>query len=101
MVTLGILPKSLSALICQPENAATATVPTLASRVSMSRSAFATRFRAHVGERLLDHLTQWRMAPVARLMRESRGMKLAAMAAAVGYESETSFDKVFVAQPLS
>jgi hypothetical protein len=34
-------------------------------------------------------------------MRESRGMKLAAMAAAVGYESETSFDKVFVAQPLS
>jgi AraC-like DNA-binding protein len=31
----------------------------------------------------------------ARLMRESRGMKLGAIAAAVGYESESSFGKVF------
>ena len=71
------------------------TVPSLARRVSMSRSAFAARFRAHVGETPLEHLTQWRMVRAARLMRESRGMKLAAIAAAVGYESESSFGKVF------
>jgi AraC-like DNA-binding protein len=71
------------------------TVPTLASRVLMSRSAFAARFRAHVGETPLEHLTQWRMVRAARLMRESPPMKLAAIAAAVGYESESSFGKVF------
>jgi AraC-like DNA-binding protein len=71
------------------------TVPSLASRVAMSRSAFAARFRAHVGETPLEHLTQWRMVRAARLMRESRPMKLAAIAAAMGYESESSFGKVF------
>jgi AraC-like DNA-binding protein len=71
------------------------TVPSLARRVSMSRSAFAARFRAHVGETPLEHLTQWRMVRAARLMRESRGMKLAAIGATVGYESESSFGKVF------
>jgi transcriptional regulator GlxA family with amidase domain len=71
------------------------TVPSLASRVSMSRSAFAARFRAHVGETPLEHLTQWRMVRAARLMRERPPMKLAAIAAAVGYESESSFGKVF------
>jgi AraC-like DNA-binding protein len=61
----------------------------------MSRSAFAARFRAHVGETPLEHLTQWRMVRAARLMRERPPMKLAAIAAAVGYESESSFGKVF------
>jgi AraC-like DNA-binding protein len=71
------------------------TVPMLASRVAMSRSAFAARFRAHVGETPLEHLTQWRMVRAARLMRESPPTKLAAIAGAVGYESESSFGKVF------
>jgi AraC-like DNA-binding protein len=71
------------------------TVPGLARRVSMSRSAFAARFRALVGETPLDHLTQWRMVRAANLLREKRSMKMAAIAAAVGYESESSFGKVF------
>jgi len=70
-------------------------VAELARSVSMSRSAFATRFRELVGETPLDHLTQWRMVRAASMMRESRPMKLAAIASAVGYESESSFGKVF------
>jgi AraC-like DNA-binding protein len=71
------------------------TVSTLASRVSMSRSAFAARFRVLVGETPLEHLTQWRMVRAARMVRERRPVKLAAIAAAVGYDSESSFGKVF------
>ncbi|AUX48504.1 AraC family transcriptional regulator [Sorangium cellulosum] len=71
------------------------TVPELARAASMSRSAFAARFRELVGETPLEHLTQWRMVRAARMMRERRSMKLAAIADAVGYESESSFGKVF------
>ncbi|KYF94048.1 AraC family transcriptional regulator [Sorangium cellulosum] len=71
------------------------TVPELARVASMSRSAFAARFRELVGETPLDHLTQWRMVRAASMMRENRPMKLAAIATAVGYESESSFGKVF------
>ena len=71
------------------------TVPALADRVAMSRSAFAARFRQLVGETPLDHLTQWRMVRAAGMMRERRSMKLAAIASAVGYESESSFGKAF------
>ena len=71
------------------------TVVDLARSVSMSRSAFAERFRELVGETPLDHLTQWRMVRAANMMRAQRPMKLAAIASAVGYESESSFGKVF------
>ncbi|MCW3051677.1 MAG: hypothetical protein JWN14_847, partial [Chthonomonadales bacterium] len=59
------------------------------------RSAFAARFRALVGEAPLEHLTQWRMVRAASLMREDRSQTLAAVAAAVGYGSESAFGKVF------
>ena len=71
------------------------TVPTLARRVSMSRSAFAARFRTLVGETPLEHLTRWRMVRAASMMRESRPVKLAAIAATFGYESDSAFGKVF------
>ena len=71
------------------------TVIDLARTVSMSRSSFADRFRELVGETPLDHLTQWRMVRAANMMRANRPMKLAAIASAVGYESESSFGKVF------
>jgi AraC-like DNA-binding protein len=71
------------------------TVPELARAVSMSRSAFAARFKALVGTTPLDHLTEWRMVRAAGMMREGRHLKLAAVAAAVGYESESAFGKVF------
>jgi transcriptional regulator GlxA family with amidase domain len=71
------------------------TVIDLARTVSMSRSSFADRFRELVGETPLDHLTRWRMVRAANMMRANRPMKLAAIASAVGYESESSFGKVF------
>jgi len=71
------------------------TVPELARQVSMSRSAFAARFRALVGDTPLAHLTQWRMVRAASMMREQRSCTLAAIAAAVGYTSESAFGKVF------
>ncbi len=71
------------------------TVTTLARGVSMSRSAFAERFRRLVGETPLGHLTRWRMVRAAALLREHRPAKMAAVAATVGYESESSFGKVF------
>lgn len=71
------------------------TVPDLARGVSMSRSAFAARFKELVGTTPLDHLTQWRMVRAAGMMREGRPLKVAAVASAVGYESESAFSKVF------
>jgi AraC-like DNA-binding protein len=71
------------------------TVPELARAVSMSRSAFAGRFRELVGATPLDHLTQWRMVRAAGMIREGHPLKLAALASAVGYESESAFGKVF------
>ncbi len=71
------------------------TVPALASAVSMSRSAFAERFRRLVGQTPLDHLTQWRMVRAAAMLRGVRPVGTASIAAAVGYESESSFGKAF------
>jgi len=71
------------------------TVPTLAKGVSMSRSAFAERFRRLVGETPLDHLTRWRMVRAATTLRERRPVAMALLAASVGYKSESSFAKVF------
>ncbi len=71
------------------------TVPELASQVSMSRSAFAARFRELVGDTPLNHLTQWRMVRAASLMYEDRSSTLSEIAVAVGYESESAFGKAF------
>ena len=71
------------------------TVPELAHAVSMSRSAFAARFKELVGRTPMDHLTEWRMVRAASLLRERPDLKLGAVATAVGYESETAFGKVF------
>jgi AraC-like DNA-binding protein len=71
------------------------TIAILAQRVSMSRSSFAERFRELVGETPLEHLTQWRMVRAANMLLANRPMKSAAIASAVGYESASSFGKVF------
>jgi transcriptional regulator GlxA family with amidase domain len=71
------------------------TVALLAQRVSMLLSSFAGRFRELVAETPLDHLTQWRMVRAANMLLANRPMKLAAIVSAVGYESASSFGKVF------
>jgi len=85
--------EALQRMYTEPERAWT--IPELARCVSMSRSAFASRFRELVGETPLDHLTQWRMVRAASMLRENRSLTLAAIAYAVGYEAESAFGKVF------
>ena len=70
------------------------TVPNLAQEVAMSRSAFAARFKALVGDGPLEYLTRWRMLRAAYLLRESNG-SVREIATAVGYATESAFGKAF------
>ena len=70
------------------------TVDTLARHAGMSRTAFAERFRALVGEPPLTYATRWRMHHAARLLRTER-IALADIAARVGYGSEAAFNRTF------
>ncbi len=70
------------------------TVASLAGKVGMSRSAFASRFTRLVGEPPLQYVTRWRMQKAAALLREGRAT-LAEIADEVGYESEAAFSKAF------
>lgn len=73
------------------------TVADLAARGGMSRSAFAHRFTALVGEPPLSYLTWWRMTLAGRLLHESDA-PLSAVAQQVGYTSEFAFAKAFKRQ---
>jgi len=70
------------------------TVATLAKKVGLSRSGFAARFAALVGEPPLQYLTRWRMGRAAELLRDTR-RRVAEIASDVGYESVPSFNKAF------
>ena len=70
------------------------TVETLAAAAGMSRSAFALRFKAKVGQAPLDYLTRWRMFRAGQLLRHT-DTPLVAVAGSVGYESEAAFNKAF------
>ena len=82
---LGLLHKN-------PEKAWT--VPSLAARVGMSRSPFAARFAALVGQSPMAYLKHWRLELSARLLRE-QNLSLATIADQVGYESAAAFSRVF------
>jgi AraC-like DNA-binding protein len=69
-------------------------VAALASTVLMSRSAFAARFTALVGEPPLSYLTRWRMHLAADLLR-GKGLSLSEVARRIGYESEAAFSRAF------
>ena len=60
----------------------------------MSRSAFAARFKLVVGQTPFEYLTHWRMYKAGMLMRK-HGTSLSEVAHAVGYESESAFNRVF------
>ncbi|HWB75608.1 MAG TPA: AraC family transcriptional regulator [Nannocystaceae bacterium] len=76
------------------EPAADWSVAALASRVAMSRSAFATRFTEMVGTSPLQYLIAWRTSKAASLLRGSQE-SIAAIALRVGYDSEAAFNKAF------
>ncbi|MFC1411384.1 AraC family transcriptional regulator [Streptacidiphilus sp. N1-12] len=70
------------------------TVQQLGAHGGLSRSVFAQRFTAMVGEPPLTCLTWWRMTMAGRLLRDS-DMPLSVVAQRVGYSSEFAFSKAF------
>lgn len=60
----------------------------------MSRSVFAARFKALVGEAPLTYITRRRMHVAAELLA-SGVRSLGTVARAVGYETESAFGKAF------
>lgn len=70
------------------------TVARLAAEIAMSRSAFAARFAALVGEPPLQYLARWRMTLAARLLRDAR-RSVAEVAEQVGYGNAVAFTKAF------
>jgi len=70
------------------------TLESLARAAGMSRSSFAVRFKASVGEPAMDYLTRWRMM-VASDRLANGGMSIAEVAASVGYVSESAFGAAF------
>jgi AraC-like DNA-binding protein len=55
----------------------------------------AERFAHFVGEPPIQYLTRWRMQLATRLLVEPGTAKVAAVAEAVGYESEAAFSRAF------
>jgi AraC-like DNA-binding protein len=70
------------------------TVERLASKVGLSRSRFTVRFGRVVGESPRAYVARVRMLRAAHMLKEG-SMPVAAVALAVGYESESSFNKAF------
>lgn len=70
------------------------TVEKLSEIAMMSRSGFALKFKQIIGQAPLEYLTHWRMFMAAELL-QSTGQRIAEIALAVGYESESSFSAAF------
>src|SRR5258707_7250675 len=78
------------------------TVESLAAAATMSRSAFAVRFKELLGQTPLEYVTEWRMQKAMQLLQQ-RDKKLIDVARSVGYQSDAAFQKGvkrgFVANP--
>lgn len=83
--------QALAALHAGPAEAWT--VERLARVVGASRSVLAERFAELVGQPPMQYLALWRMQLASRLLVE--GEHVAAVADAVGYESEAAFSRAF------
>ncbi len=84
--------QALALIQRQPDEAWT--VESLASRVSLSRSAFSAKFKQLVGEPPMQYLTRVRLAKAAALLR-TNSATLVEVALSVGYDSEVAFSKAF------
>lgn len=73
------------------------TLEQLAREVQMSRSSFADRFTAYVGIPPMTYLAHWRLQLAARLL-QSGSSSVAQAARAVGYQSESAFNRAFKRQ---
>jgi AraC-like DNA-binding protein len=83
--------KALAALHREPRSAWT--VGALARVAGVSRSILAERFTGIVGQPPMQYLALWRMQLAARQLAD--GAPVAAVADAIGYESEAAFSRAF------
>jgi len=84
--------RALALLHANPDRAWT--VDDLAREVALSRSAFAERFAALVGESPMQYLLRWRLALAAHTLRAGRD-PISRVAQRSGYESEAAFSRAF------
>jgi AraC-like DNA-binding protein len=85
------LSKAIAAM--QWEYARNWSLDDLARTAGLSRAGFALNFKKWVGVTPMEYLTQWRMQIACELLQEDR--RIAEVASAVGYESESSFSVAF------
>jgi AraC-like DNA-binding protein len=87
-----VIARALALLHTHPER--DWTTEDLADQVHLSRSAFAERFTALLGQPPMRYLTMWRMQLAAQSLR--RGQRtIAQIAYDCGYESEATFTRAF------
>ncbi|MFJ2987159.1 AraC family transcriptional regulator [Collimonas sp. NPDC087041] len=70
------------------------TIEDLASKVGMSRAAFAARFTHVLGMPPMEYVLRWRMA-LAKDMLWHDGLSLGEVAHAIGYQSASAFSAAF------
>ncbi len=71
------------------------TVAELAEQLSISRSAFAERFKRITGRPPLEYLTWWRLQRAAASLRRGDSATMFELARNSGYQSEAAFSKAF------
>lgn len=86
------LTRALTAMHASPERRWT--LADLAGLAGMSRTSFAERFRASVGQTPLDYLTGWRMRLAADRLQHT-GTSAGDIGYSVGYASEAAFSTAF------
>ena len=69
------------------------TLESLAQQSSMSRSAFASRFKRVVGIAPADYLTDWRIALAKKQLRQGYSVKF--IASGLGYANSSALSRVF------
>ncbi|WP_292528776.1 AraC family transcriptional regulator [Methylocystis sp.] len=84
--------RALTLLHARPTHAWT--LEELAAQAAASRSVLADRFSQLVGCPPIQYLTQWRMQIAAKRLADP-GVKVAAVAHEIGYESEAAFSRAF------
>ena len=70
------------------------TVAALARLCAVSRSSFATRFRAVVGKGPIEYLLRWRMALAKDELRRGE-LSIGEIALAIGFQSSSAFNTAF------
>ncbi len=71
------------------------TVAELADQLSISRSAFAERFKRITGRPPLEYLTWWRLQRAAARLRSGEPASMYELARSSAYQSEAAFSKAF------